>query len=155
MTYRTVSAEDTRLFAQSLASVLRPGDTVLLDGDLGAGKSVAARGIARALGVKDTMPSPTFTILMSYRGVCPVYHFDLYRISGPDEFEASGLDEYIGGDGIALVEWSGNAELEPCPYVRLRMLDPDGGETRLIDVTSRGMDEEALEESVKDWKAQE
>ena len=71
-------------FASALAEMLGAGDTVLLDGDLGAGKSVMARGIARALGVTGAMPSPTFTLLIPYQGRIPVYHFDLYRLADPD-----------------------------------------------------------------------
>lgn len=154
MTYRTASPEDTARFAAAVASVLRAGDTVLLDGDLGAGKSVFVRGAARALGVKVNMPSPTFTLLMSYTdGSVPVYHFDLYRMDDPDEFEASGLMEYIGGDGIAFVEWSSNACLEPEPCVRVTLTNTNDTQERLIGLECRGIDGEKLAEALREWEA--
>ena len=104
MKYRTVSEADTAAFAGALASCLREGDTLLLSGDLGAGKSVFARGVARALGVEGAMPSPTFTLMIPYEGNVKFYHYDLYRLNDPEEFYAAGLDEFIGGDGVAIVE---------------------------------------------------
>ena len=98
MNYITRSEADTLSFAARLADMLMPGDTVLLHGDLGAGKSVFARGIARGLGVEGAMPSPTFTLLIPYEGRHKFYHFDLYRLNDPDEFFAAGLDEFIGGN---------------------------------------------------------
>ncbi|MBR3098589.1 MAG: tRNA (adenosine(37)-N6)-threonylcarbamoyltransferase complex ATPase subunit type 1 TsaE [Clostridia bacterium] len=102
----THSAEETRRLGERLAGVLRPGDTVLLTGDLGAGKSELARGVARGLGVTETVTSPSFTILNVYEsGRVPFYHFDWYRLESEDELYELGMDEYLGGDGIALVEW--------------------------------------------------
>ncbi len=102
----THSAEETRRLGERLAGVLRPGDTVLLTGDLGAGKSELARGVARGLGVTETVTSPSFTILNVYEsGRVPFYHFDWYRLESEDELYELGMDEYLGGDGIAMVEW--------------------------------------------------
>ena len=125
MQYRTASPDDTAAFGAALGENLRPGDTALLTGDLGAGKSVLARGIARGAGVRGAMPSPTFTLMQPYTGKCPFYHFDLYRLADEDEFWQAGLDEYIASDGIAVVEWPDRADLscdnaidiriDPCP----------------------------------------
>ena len=117
MRYTTRSEADTMNFARHLAPMLAPGDTVLLNGDLGAGKSVLARGIARGMGVEGPMPSPTFTLLLPYegKGGRKLYHFDLYRLSDEDEYFAAGLDEFIGGDGVAVVEWPEMAEIDPRP----------------------------------------
>ena len=102
----THSAEETRRLGERRAGVLRPGDTVLLTGDLGAGKSELARGVARGLGVTETVTSPSFTILNVYEsGRVPFYHFDWYRLESEDELYELGMDEYLGGDGIAMVEW--------------------------------------------------
>ncbi len=102
----THSAEETRRLGERLAGVLRPGDTVLLTGDLGAGKSELARGVARGLGVTETVTSPSFTILNVYEsGRVPFYHFAWYRLESEDELYELGMDEYLGGDGIAMVEW--------------------------------------------------
>ena len=107
----TNSASETRALGEQLASGLRPGDTVILEGELGAGKSELARGIARGLGVTETVTSPSFTILNVYEsGRIPLYHFDWYRLESAEELYELGMDEYLGGDGIAIVEWP-----ERCP----------------------------------------
>ena len=104
--YETRSEEETMAFASRLSPMLSAGDAVLLEGELGAGKSVLARGIARGMGVEGPMPSPTFTLMIPYEaGGRRLYHFDLYRLEDPDEYYAAGLDEFIGGDGVAVVEW--------------------------------------------------
>ena len=125
---KTRSEDDTFALGRALGAFLRPGDSLLLSGDLGTGKSVLARGAARALGVEGPMPSPSFTILFPYEGKCPVYHFDLYRLSGPDEFEAAGLDEWFGGAGVCLVEWPETVDLDarPCVRLTLRRVAEDG-----------------------------
>ena len=106
----THSAEETRALGAKLAAQLRRGDVVLLRGDLGAGKSEFARGVARGLGIQGPVPSPSFTILNMYdEGRIPLYHFDWYRIHDPDEIGEMGFEEQIGGDGIALIEWSEQA----------------------------------------------
>ena len=106
----THSAEETRALGAKLAAQLRRGDVVLLRGDLGAGKSEFARGVARGLGVTGPVPSPSFTILNVYdEGRMPLYHFDWYRIHDPDEIGEMGFEEQIGGDGAALIEWSEQA----------------------------------------------
>lgn len=151
MKYLTHSEADTLRFAGRLAELLRPGDAVLLHGDLGAGKSVFARGVARALGITGAMPSPTFTLLIPYEGRQKLYHFDLYRLNDPEEFYAAGLDEFIGGDGIALIEWPEMAEIDPEPALHVTIARSDGGDEqqRIITLENRGLaklDEAALAE---------
>lgn len=91
---------------QHLARLLRPGDVLLLTGDLGAGKTALARSIIQTLsGAAVEVPSPTFTLVQTYdTDRAPVWHFDLYRLDDPDEVEELGWDE-VRDDGIALVEW--------------------------------------------------
>ena len=140
MTYLTRSEADTMKLAARLAPMLSPGDAVLLSGDLGAGKSVLARGIARGMGVEGPMPSPTFTLMIPYEaGGRRLYHFDLYRLSDPDEYYAAGLDEFVGGDGVAVVEWPGMAELDPEPALHIRLERGAGDETRRIGIENRGV----------------
>lgn len=103
---KTHSPMETRAFGERLAQKLHPGDVLLLLGDLGAGKSELTRGIAKGLGVTSTVASPSFTILNVYEeGRLPLYHFDWYRLTGADELYEMGLDEYLGGDGVAVIEW--------------------------------------------------
>lgn len=150
MKYQTKSQEDTLRLAGCLAQSLRSGDCVLLHGDLGAGKSVFARGIARALGVCGAMPSPSFTLLIPYQGQMKVYHYDLYRLNDPEEFYAAGLDEFIGGEGVAIIEWPEMGEIAPEPAVDVVLSRLPTGEenVRDIEINARGMriNAEALEE---------
>ena len=139
MIFQTRSEADTMKFAAALANMLDAGDTVLLEGDLGTGKSVMARGVARALGIAGAMPSPTFTLLIPYEGTKKLYHFDLYRLADPDEFYAAGLDEFVGGDGIALVEWPQMAELEPDSALKLNLRRGEGDDDRLIEIENYGV----------------
>ncbi len=98
-------AETTRAGVE-LAADLAPGDVVLLIGDLGLGKTVLARGIAAGLGVDPSeVHSPTFTLVNQYRGRIPVHHVDLYRIDRESDMGELGLEEILGGEGVAIVEW--------------------------------------------------
>ena len=155
MRYKTRSEADTMNLARRLSPMLSPGDAVLLYGDLGAGKSVLARGIARGMGIEGPMPSPTFTLLMPYEGTNgrKLYHFDLYRLSDPEEYYAAGLDEFVGGDGVAVVEWPQMADLRPSPALEIEMTRGDGVEIRLLEIENCGVggfDPRALAE----WEAE-
>ena len=151
MRFVTRSEADTREFGAALGKLLRPGDAVLLSGDLGVGKSVLARGIESSLGVAGPMPSPTFTLVIPYEGEIPLYHLDLYRLTDPDEFFAAGLDECVGGDGVAVVEWPERAGLSPEPSVRLALSrTPDEGECAIgMEVFGMAPDASALNR----WRA--
>ena len=141
MRYITRSEAQTRALAARLAPMLRPGDTVLLRGDLGAGKSVFARGIAGGMGVEGAMPSPTFTLMIPYAAGDGrrFYHFDLYRLADPDEYYAAGLDEFIGGDGVAVVEWPEMADLAPRPALRITLARGETDAQRVIDIENDGV----------------
>lgn len=156
MIYKTNSQQDTQDFGAALGAQLRAGDCVLLSGDLGAGKSVLARGIARALGIEGPMPSPSFTILIPYEGREKLYHYDLYRLADPDEFYAAGLDEFIGGNWICVIEWPQMAELAPEPAVQLEIERGAGENERRIALTCAGLaQEEALCAALEAWRETE
>jgi tRNA threonylcarbamoyladenosine biosynthesis protein TsaE len=106
-TYTSNSDDETRSFGFELGRMLEGGTLVLLRGELGAGKTCVSGGIARGAGVSQNtaITSPTYTLMQEYSGRCPIYHFDLYRLSDPDELHELGFDEYLHGSGIALVEW--------------------------------------------------
>ena len=152
MKFITRSEQDTLRFAGALAGMLAEGDSVLLHGDLGAGKSVFARGAARALGISGAMPSPTFTLLIPYQGSKKLYHFALYRLNDPDEFYAAGLDEFIGGDGIALIEWPEMAEIDPQPCLHVTIARGEDENIREITIEENGttIDAAALAEWSKE-----
>lgn len=105
--HRSEGPVDTEALASELAADLRPGDVVLIAGELGAGKTTFVRGAARALGVEEPVTSPTFTIGQRYDGVLPVSHLDLYRLAegGLGQEDPGLLDDYLTADAIAFIEW--------------------------------------------------
>ena len=139
----TKSAAETRALGEKLAERLQPGDVLLLEGDLGAGKSELTRGIAKGLGVTETVTSPSFTILNVYEsGRFPLYHFDWYRLESSEELYELGMDEYLGGDGIAVVEWPGRCpDAVPEGAVRIRMTAA-GENERLIESDEWNLEDE-------------
>ena len=116
--YSSFSEADTEQIAAGLAQNARAGDIICLSGGLGMGKTVFARGFARALGYKQDITSPTFTLLIIYRGgKLPLYHFDLYRLDNPEaELEGIGYEDYFFAQGVCIIEWAEKA----------RRLIPDG-----------------------------
>jgi len=102
------SSTETIAWGRQFGVILRAGTVIGLIGDLGAGKTCFIKGIAEGLNntPADEVTSPTFTILQEYPGAVPLYHFDAYRLSGSSDLEAIGFDEYIGGDGVAVIEWA-------------------------------------------------
>lgn len=136
---RTNSPAETRALGCHLAAQLRPGDVLLLLGDLGAGKSELTRGIARGLGVSSPVASPSFTILNVYdEGRIPLYHFDWYRLDSAEELYEMGMDEYLGGDGVAVVEWPSRCpEAVPEKHLEVR-IDPMDDCAREIALIPRG-----------------
>ncbi len=131
--YISHSPEETLGIARELAETLRADDVVLLYGELGAGKTVFARGIARGLGIEESIKSPTFTLLREYEGRLKLHHFDLYRLEDEDELFETGFSACLEG-GVCVVEW---------PRVALDLLGAEvisvsieyDGENRTITVT--------------------
>jgi tRNA threonylcarbamoyladenosine biosynthesis protein TsaE len=139
------SAEQTREIGARLGRRLRTGDLVLLHGDLGAGKTTLAQGIARGLGVADPVQSPTFTLVNEHLaggngrpgdgggGPLRLYHLDLYRLAGDDDLDSFGFDDYLAPvDGVALVEWPERAVARlPAAYLLVRLEPLGEGKRRL------------------------
>lgn len=103
--YTTASAAATQQLGHALGKVLQAGDVVLLHGDLGAGKTTFTQGIAQGLGIDEPVTSPTFTLIREYEGHLMLYHVDLYRIGGTAEAADLGLEEYLSGTGVCVIEW--------------------------------------------------
>lgn len=110
MVQRTGSAAETESLGEGLVAELRPGDVVLVGGELGAGKTTFIRGACRGLGVRGQVTSPTFTIGHIYEGRVPVAHLDLYRLPGLEGEDPGLLDDYLTPDRIAFIEWPAAAE---------------------------------------------
>ncbi|HBV98580.1 MAG TPA: tRNA (adenosine(37)-N6)-threonylcarbamoyltransferase complex ATPase subunit type 1 TsaE [Desulfotomaculum sp.] len=129
---------DTYKIGELLGSMAEPGDIFCLSGDLGAGKTVLAKGVAAGLGVEGRVASPTFTLINEHRGRMPFYHMDVYRLGGPEDMADLGYEEYFYGPGVTLVEW---AEIIDgvLPEERLDIsIARDGEELRTITVEPRG-----------------
>ena len=102
----SANADATIAHGHALAATLRRGDVLALSGDLGAGKTHFVKGLAAGLGTTSNVTSPTFTLIHEYlSGRLPLYHFDFYRLDDADEALKIGLDEYLDGDGVCVVEW--------------------------------------------------
>jgi tRNA threonylcarbamoyladenosine biosynthesis protein TsaE len=137
------SADDTHALGVRLAALLRPGDVVVLTGDLGAGKTVLAKGIAAGLGVSEPVVSPTFTIVREYEGDIPLQHLDVYRLDHFQEVIDLGLDELLDGHAVTIVEW-GEAVSALLPVDRLEisllLLPPEEADddTRVVELHGVG-----------------
>ena len=146
------SATDTHRLGALLGALLQPGDVVLLEGSLGAGKTALTQGIGAGMGVGGAINSPTFTLLKEYEGRLPLYHFDLYRIEDPEELFALGFEDYFGGvsgDGVCVVEWADRgvaadgATLWPANWLRVSIA-ADGATKRTLTCVAQGERGETL-----------
>lgn len=134
----THSAEQTRQLGATLAQVLQPGDIIWLRGELGAGKTTLAQGIARGLGVNEPVLSPTFTLIREHRGRLPFFHADAYRLEGAEQAADLGLQEYFERGGVFAIEWAEHIA-EALPEERLDVLLEGGvDEDRRITLTAYG-----------------
>lgn len=130
---RAGSAEETKAWGRKLAHLLFPGAVVGLEGELGAGKTCFVKGMASGLGLdEDEVVSPTFTLIAEhYRGRIPLFHIDLYRMGGA-EFEELGIDEYLYGQGVTVVEWFQFLPAEVvAEYLRIAIVVAENEERRL------------------------
>ncbi|MBY0755799.1 tRNA (adenosine(37)-N6)-threonylcarbamoyltransferase complex ATPase subunit type 1 TsaE [Clostridium sardiniense] len=121
MEFEVNSIEETTNLGVALGRLLNSGDIICLTGDLGTGKTHITKGISRGLGITDNITSPTFTIVNEYdSGRLKLYHFDVYRVSDPDEIYAIGFDDYIFGDGVSIIEWANYIEeILPSDYLHI------------------------------------
>jgi tRNA threonylcarbamoyladenosine biosynthesis protein TsaE len=131
---RTTSAAGTEAVGERLAAGLGPGDVVLVSGELGAGKTTLIRGACRALGVQGPVTSPTFTIGQRYPGRVPVSHLDLYRLEDLGAEDPALLDDYLGPDAVAFIEWPGTAEPRLERVTKRVEIRHSGGDEREIDI---------------------
>lgn len=132
----TKDFNETISIGYKIGSLLKDGDCLLLSGDLGAGKTTFTKGIGKALGVKRTINSPTFTIVKEYSGDIDLFHLDLYRLDGlGNDFD---LEEYFAKDGVVVCEWPNNvSEILPKEYLLIEIFRKEADE-RLIKLTPKG-----------------
>ncbi|ALV21920.1 tRNA (adenosine(37)-N6)-threonylcarbamoyltransferase complex ATPase subunit type 1 TsaE [Carnobacterium antarcticum] len=138
--------DETKAIAAALAAFLVPGDIILLEGDLGAGKTTFTKGLATGLGIKRVIKSPTYTIIREYLdGRLPLYHMDVYRLEETGGTDL-GLEEYFEGDGVSIVEWATFIPEDiPSEYLQIK-LQPSGEDLteRTITFKAVGQHYEAL-----------
>lgn len=106
LTFNTKTPDETIALGRKIGQLLKKGDVIAMQGTLAAGKTTITKGIADALGVSDTITSPTFCLISEYEGKMPLYHMDVYRLEGTDDFENLGTDDMIYGEGVTIIEWS-------------------------------------------------
>ncbi|WP_204260226.1 tRNA (adenosine(37)-N6)-threonylcarbamoyltransferase complex ATPase subunit type 1 TsaE [Caloranaerobacter azorensis] len=148
---KTNSPEETYSFGYRLGKLLKSGDILCLNGDLGAGKTTLTQSIAKGLDVEDYVTSPTFTLINEYEGRYPVYHFDVYRIDDIDEMYDLGFEEYIYSEGVTIIEWASIIE-DILPLERLDITIKRGKEIdeREIIIEAKGKRyEEIVKELIK------
>ena len=134
MEYITNSPAETEAGGAALARVLQPGTVIAYRGELGAGKTACTRGLAKGLGVRERVTSPTYTIVNEYLGGrMPLFHFDMYRLGSEDELFDIGWEDYLERNGVCAVEWSENVwgAMEDAIFVTITRLDED---TRKIEI---------------------
>ncbi|WMM24135.1 tRNA (adenosine(37)-N6)-threonylcarbamoyltransferase complex ATPase subunit type 1 TsaE [Tissierella sp. MB52-C2] len=139
MEIRLNGLEETKEFGIRLGNLLRKGDILCLNGDLGAGKTTLTKSIGLGLGVYDYITSPTFALINEYTGKIPVYHFDVYRLENVEELYDLGFDEYFYGKGVCIIEWAEKIE-RLLPKERI-VLDIEKGkdiDERRINITGSG-----------------
>ena len=137
MQFVSHSTQETEQFGEEVAKSLRGGDVLAFTGSLGMGKTAFTRGLARGLGCRGRVTSPTFTIVNEYDGKTPLFHFDMYRLGSSDELVDIGWDDYLARGGVCAVEWServSDALPDDTIYVDIARGEEDEN-TRTITVT--------------------
>ena len=139
--FTTHSPKETQELGFRIGKLLKEGSIVALIGDLGTGKTCLTQGIARGAGIdaNQVVNSPSYILINEYTGSCPIYHIDLYRIRGSAELEDLGLEEYIYGRGICVIEWADRL-LESLPecYLKIVLSHEESENTRTIEIISVG-----------------
>ena len=148
---QTNSPEGTKSLAAALAAVARPGDRIALIGPLGAGKTQFAKGFAAGLGVRETVNSPSFTLMTEYGGRLPLFHQDLYRLSGAEEAIAGGLVDERQSAGVTLSEWAERLPAEIDPGRLTVNIAVRGDDKRQISLTPGAADHARYLNALANW----
>jgi tRNA threonylcarbamoyladenosine biosynthesis protein TsaE len=149
----THSSEETRTFAAALAAAARPGDRIALVGPLGAGKTQFAKGFAAGLGVREVVNSPSFTLMAEYAGRLPLFHQDLYRLTGAEEALGGGMVDERGLDGVTLTEWAERLPAELDPGRLTIAFDVLGEDERRISLHPSSDDQRRYLDAAARWSA--
>lgn len=134
LTFITKSPEETIALGYKIGKLLKKGDVIAMQGTLAAGKTTITKGIADALDIKDTITSPTFCLISEYYGKMPLYHMDVYRLDGGEDFVNLGTDDMIYGDGVSIIEWSEKIMDELPKRTIILKITPNEDGSRLIEI---------------------
>ncbi|MBR4824244.1 MAG: tRNA (adenosine(37)-N6)-threonylcarbamoyltransferase complex ATPase subunit type 1 TsaE [Spirochaetaceae bacterium] len=134
MTVKTQTAEETIKLGEKIGSFLKAGDVLAMRGTLAAGKTTITKGIARALGIEETITSPTFTIVSEYEGKLHLYHIDVYRLDSSEDFVNLGSDEMLYGNGVSIIEWSEKVQSEIPKKAITISLEANADDSRTITI---------------------
>ena len=150
LTCVTHSPEETAHLAGTIGKIIREGTVICLDGELGVGKTLFVRALARTLGVESDVTSPTFNLMNIYEAACPIVHFDLYRITSEEELEDIGFYEYAEAtEGIVLIEWAEKfPDAMPADHLSVR-IEALNVEERQFTFVAKGKKSRALLEELK------
>lgn len=150
LTCVTHSPEETAHLAGTIGKIIREGTVICLDGELGVGKTLFVRALARTLGVESDVTSPTFNLMNIYEAACPIVHFDLYRIASEEELEDIGFFEYAEAtEGIVLIEWAEKfPNAMPADHLSVR-IEALNDEERQFTFVAKGKKSRALLEELK------
>jgi tRNA threonylcarbamoyladenosine biosynthesis protein TsaE len=133
ITARTKSVDDTRAMAAEMSALARPGDLIVVAGDLGTGKTAFTQGFARGLGVTEPVTSPSFVLMRTYEGRIPLIHLDVYRLDNLQELIDLGIAEMLDGDGVTLIEWGDVvAPALPADFLEVRLELSDSPDDRTV-----------------------
>lgn len=133
--FQTQSPEQTEALAERLAGKLQGNEVIAFFGGMGMGKTAFTRGLCRGLGIRDGVSSPTFALVHEYRGKFPVYHFDMFRVSGWDDLYSTGFFDYLESGGVLVIEWSENIEAAlPEDAIRISIRQGTGDSARVFQI---------------------
>lgn len=150
MKLRSNSPDDTVSIGRELGKLLKPGTVVCLEGNLGAGKTHFAKGVALGLGVEEHVTSPTFTLINEYEARLPFYHVDAYRLEDEDEAYELGIEEYLYGNGITLIEWPDRiGSLLPDDRLTVTISRGEDDDIRILEFTGKGQELDQIIEELK------
>lgn len=134
LTFVTHTPEETIDLGKKIGSKLKKGDIIAMQGTLAAGKTTITKGIAQSLEIEDTITSPTFCLISEYYGKMPLYHMDVYRLEGGEDFVNLGTDDMLYGDGVSIIEWSEKIMEELPKRTIILKITPKEDGSRLIEI---------------------
>ena len=132
LVFNSKSAEETIALGEKIGALLTAGDIIAMEGTLGAGKTTITKGIAKSLLIADDITSPTFCLVSEYLGKMPLYHIDVYRLDGAEDFQGLGVEDMLYGDGVSVIEWSEKIKGELPKHTITLRLEPQSDGSRTI-----------------------